>query len=130
MIFEKIEDGIGVESTNSFDNLVSFFNSIEVPAQRLGIFRVKITDASNRRYDFHCLKLNMSYNYNLFGFGLNHYGWISTLPKQKYRQSKYHDEEDVSINIDRKDFLRMEKVIGRNEAYIFINKLTVIIVTW
>jgi hypothetical protein len=90
----------------NFDELKTFVGLIPAPDQRMGIFRVQINN-KGRRYDFHSLKENASSNENVFGFGLNHYGWMN-LPKQQFKQSKFHDEEDVSIHINKSEFVNAD----------------------
>jgi len=97
----------------TFDQFKEIMNSIEVPAQRIGIFRIKINN-NNKRYYFTGLKINASYNDNMFGFGLNHYGWLG-LPKQSFKRSQFHDEEDVSIEVSRDIFQYAYKTEGFNE---------------
>lgn len=97
----------------TFDEYKELISSIEVPAQRLGIFRVKINNF-NKRYYFECLKESASNNPDSTGLSLNHYGWLN-LPKQRYFRSKFHDEEDVAISIDRHEFQYAYKVERFNE---------------
>ncbi len=72
------------------------------PAQRTGIFNVEIKNGA-RKYNFSSLKVNGGYNPDLLGFGLNHYGWMN-LPMPKTKKSKFHDSEDVSIDLWRNEF--------------------------
>jgi len=92
----------------NFDEFKNLIESIEVPAQRLGIFKVEINN-KGKKYDFRSLKTNVSYNDDLFGFGLNHYGWLQ-LPMPQYKRSQFHDCEDVSIDIWRKDFIEATEI--------------------
>jgi|ERR1035437_7759142 hypothetical protein len=87
----------------NFEKFKNIIRSVDVPAQRLGIFNVKINNRG-KKYDFHCLKESITNNEDNFGFSLNHYGW-EILPKQKYKKSKFHDEEDVCIDICKDEFI-------------------------
>lgn len=98
----------------TFDEYVSLIDTIPQPAQRLGIFNIKINN-NNKRYEFHSLKVNFASRKDLTGFGLNHYGWYKHLPKQSFKRSKFHDEEDVDIDIWRNEFMYAYKVANRNE---------------
>jgi len=86
-----------------FDEFRLLIENIEAPKERLGIFRVEISN-KGREYDFHCLHPTEGYNKDLFGFCLNHYGWLN-LPMPAYAKSQFHDCEDVDIDIWRKDFI-------------------------
>lgn len=97
----------------SFDEFKAFIHSIEAPAQRLGIFRLQIKNRG-KEYDFDRLKETATFNEDNCGFSLNHYGWMN-LPKQNYKRSKFHDEEDVCIDIDRAEFVKANKVPDNNE---------------
>lgn len=76
----------------TYDELKNDIDNIEVPAQRLGIFNVEIFNRG-KYYFFKTLKQNVGDD---IGFGLNHYGF--GLSRQKYKRSKFHDEEDVCID--------------------------------
>lgn len=102
----------------TFDQFKDLMNGIDAPAQRLGIFNVKINNW-HKRYYFTNLKINALNNPDLCGFGLNHYGWLG-LPKQDYKQSKFHDEEDVSIYINRNEFEYAVKTENFNEVNIMM----------
>lgn len=91
-------------------------DAIPVTAQRLGIFRVKLVNCG-KRYYWESLKVSASYNPDSYGFSLNHYGWLN-LPKQPFKRSQFHDEEDVSIDIDRDKFLWASKTEDRNEIHL------------
>jgi hypothetical protein len=97
----------------SFDEFKAFIHSIEAPAQRLGIFRLQIKNRG-KLYDFDRLKETATFNEDNCGFSLNHYGWMN-FPKQNCKRSKFHDEEDVSIDIDRSEFVKANKVPDNNE---------------
>lgn len=100
----------------SFDEFKSFIKTIEVPAQRLGIFRLKIKNKKNK-YDFHCLKESYSNDENSTGFSLNHYGWLN-LPMPKTKHSQFHDEEDVGVDITRDKFIKAIKKDNENKILI------------
>lgn len=106
------------------DGVKEFLSKIEVPYGRTGIFDVKINNRG-KKYHFEKLKETFSIG-DFFGFSLNHYGWRG-LKKQKYKRSKFHDEEDVEIHVDREEF---------KAAYVYDNFLLVItktfkmVVTW
>lgn len=104
----------------TFDQLRELIDTIPQPTQRLGIFKVKINNY-NKRYEFHSLKVSASYNPDVQGFSLNHYGWLG-LPKQKYHRSKFHDEEDVAIHLERSEFEYAYKVENFNEISIITKK--------
>lgn len=87
----------------NFDEFVTMVNGIDAPNQRLGIFNVKINNC-HKRYEFHKLKVTASNNPNITGFSLNHYGWFAELPKQNFKKSRFHDDEDVCIHIERSEF--------------------------
>lgn len=80
-------------------------DKIDAPAQRLGIFDVKINNRG-KKYHFKSLKQNSG---GVIGFGLNHYGWLN-LPMPKYKRSRFHDEEDVSVDIYENEFISCTKV--------------------
>jgi hypothetical protein len=109
----------------TFDEFVKEVDSIPVPAQRLGIFRVQLNNRG-KVYDFHNLKQTMSGNKDVTGFSLNHYGWLS-LPKPKYKSSKVHDSEDVSIDISRDEFISAEK---ENNSIQLETKTFKALITW
>jgi len=88
----------------NYDELKKEIGKIKVPAQSLGIFNVEINN-KGKKYSFEKLKENYGGN---VGFGINHYGWKG-LKKQNYKRSQFHDEEDVSINIDEDKFISCEK---------------------
>lgn len=111
----------------SFDEFKAFIHSIEAPTQRLGIFRVQIKNRG-KEYDFDRLKETATFNEDNCGFSLNHYGWLN-LPKQNYKRSKFHDEEDVSIDIDRTEFVKANKVPDNNEIILEM-KSWYAIVSW
>ena len=98
----------------TFDEFVQLIATIPQPNQRLGIFNIKINNCQ-KRYEFHSLKVNYSNNPDVTGFGLNHYGWFAALPKQSFKRSRFHDEEDVSIGINRDEFEYAYKVENFNE---------------
>lgn len=87
----------------NFDELVDFIKSIESPTQRLGIFNVSINN-KGKKYEFINLKPTHTNNKDFCGFSLNHYGWLN-LPMPKYKKSKFHDEEDVSVWFERVEFI-------------------------
>lgn len=97
----------------TFDEYKELISSIEAPKQRIRIFKVKINNF-NKRYYFEGLKINANGNPDIAGLGLNHYGWLN-LPGQRYIQSKFHDEEDVCIDIWRHEFQYAYKVERFNE---------------
>ena len=111
----------------SFDEFKTFISTIEVPAQRMGIFRLQIKNRG-KEYDFDRLKETASNNDDSCGFSLNHYRWLN-LPKQRYKQSKFHDEEDVSVDIDRVEFVKANKVPDNNEIILEMKKWYAI-VSW
>ncbi len=98
-----------------FDEFKELIQKIDAPAQRLGIFRLQINN-KGKKYDFHSLKENSGSD-NLTGFGLNHYGWLN-LPMPQYKKSKFHDSEDVSVNISREEFIEASVKPGLNEIQI------------
>lgn len=106
------------------DGVKELLSKIEVPYGRTGIFDVKINN-HGKKYHFEELKETFS-GVDSFGFSLNHYGWMG-LKKQKYKRSKFHNEEDVAIHVDREEF---------KSAYVYDNFLLVItktfkmVVTW
>ena len=85
----------------NFDELVSYFDNIDYPAGRLGPFDAYISNMG-RHYEFHNLKLNAGFNEDLMGFGLNHYSF--SFQPLEIKSSRFHDSEDVCIDIQRKDF--------------------------
>mgnify|MGYP001554622989 CR=1 FL=1 len=97
----------------TFDEFKDIVDAIDTPAQRLGIFRVKLANCG-KRYYWESLKVSTSYNSDIYGFSLNHYGWMN-LPKQQFLRSQFHDEEDVCIDIERDKFLYAIKTDGFNE---------------
>lgn len=97
----------------TFDEYRLLIESIPAPAQRIGIFSVKINNF-NKRYYFEGLKTSAHSTENRCGLSLNHYGWLG-LPKQRYNQSKFHDEEDVAIEILKDEFKYAYKVKNFNE---------------
>lgn len=100
----------------TFDEFKDMVDAIPAPAQRLGIFRIKLVNCG-KRYYWTNLKVSASYNPDSYGFSLNHYGWLG-LPKQKFYRSQFHDEEDVSISIDRDIFLYAQKTENFNEIHL------------
>lgn len=88
----------------TYKELKNEIDKIEVPEQRLGIFDVEINN-KGKKYFFRSLKQNAGSN---VGFGLNHYGWLG-LPMPKYKKSKFHDSEDVSINFEENEFISCQK---------------------
>jgi hypothetical protein len=88
----------------TYNELKAEIDKIEQPAQRLGIFNVEINN-KGKHYYFMCLKQSAGSD---IGFSLNHYGWMG-LPKQNYKRSKFHDEEDVCVYIPENEFIESEK---------------------
>ena len=109
-------NGLSMGGVLTFDEFKAFIKTVEVPAQRLGIFRLEIKNKRNK-YDFHCLKESENYNEDAAGFSLNHYGWLN-LPMPKSKRSQFHDEEDVSINIYRDKFIKAIKKVDENKILI------------
>jgi hypothetical protein len=97
----------------SFFEVKELIGNIPVEAGRTGIFDVKINNRG-KKYHFEKLKENFTTE-NFFGFGLNHYGWLG-LKKQDFKQSKFHDNEDVSIDVNHRDFI---------SAFVFENNLSI-----
>jgi hypothetical protein len=89
----------------NFNEFRTFISEIEVPTQRMGIFNVTI-DYDGKKYHFYRLKENYSDNDDLFGFGLNHHH--TNCSEQPTKSSIFHDDEDVCIDIRRKDFISAE----------------------
>jgi hypothetical protein len=106
----------------TYDELKQEIDKIEVPKQRLGIFNVSINN-KGKKYYFEKLKQNFGAS---VGFGLNHYGWTN-LAKQAYKHSKFHDSEDVCIDIDESEFISCEK--NENE-FIIKTKNFDAVVSW
>ncbi len=86
----------------TYDELNAEIDKIPQYDQRLGIFKVNINNRG-RRYYFENLKKNYG---SIIGFGLNHY-YDRTV--QKYKSSKFHDEEDVCIYIHSTEFMSCEQ---------------------
>jgi hypothetical protein len=74
---------------------------------RFGCFYVAI-DNNSHFYFFEKLKMSQTMNNDICGLSLNHYGW-QPLAKQQYKRSKFHDEEDVSIDFERAEFIDAER---------------------
>jgi hypothetical protein len=89
-----------------FNEFKSFIKSIDVPAQRMGIFNLTINH-DGKTYYFNSLKENYSGNDDLFGFGLNHH--YTNCAEQPTESSIFHDSEDISIGIWREEFISAEK---------------------
>lgn len=106
----------------SFDQFKEVIQAVDAPAQRLGIFNVAINNYG-KKYDFMHLKESVSFNKDRFGFSLNH-----SYQPQKYKQSKFHDWEDISVGISREEFITANEI---NDTTIEIKTKTFkAIVTW
>ena len=90
----------------NFNEFKSFIKSIDVPAQRMGIFNLKINH-NGYDYNFHSLKENYSGNDDLCGFGLNHH--FENCSEQPTKSSIFHDTEDIDVCVWREDFISAEK---------------------
>ncbi len=92
----------------SYDDLERTMFTIDVPENsRTGIFNVEINNMG-KKYYFEKLKQTAPMK-SFLGFSLNHYGWLG-LQKQRYKRSKFHDEEDVSIQISKDEFINCIKL--------------------
>lgn len=92
-----------MEKTLSFDELKEYLDEIPQPNSRVGIFDLTINNRG-RKYSFERLKTNFSLNEDLLGFGLNHYGWLHLI-MPSIKKSKFHDDEDVCVDIWRREFI-------------------------
>jgi hypothetical protein len=106
----------------SYQELKNEIDKIEVPAQRLGIFDVEVNN-KGKKYFFKSLKQNAG---NCIGFGLNHYGWLG-LPMPKYKQSKFHNSEDVCISFEENEFISCQM---ENKKFIIKTKTFDAVVRW
>lgn len=106
----------------SFDEFRHLIDNINYPAQRVGIIRIKINN-NNKRYYFEGLKLTGSFNDDLTGFSLNHYDSLA-LPKQSFKQSKFHSYGNVCIDVWRHEFKYAIKVENRTELDIITKNWT------
>lgn len=111
--------------TMDFDTFKSFIKNTPAPASRLGIFNLFIKN-KRRTYYFEQLKESASFNNDLFGFSLNHYGWFSELPKPN-NNSQFYDGEDCSIDIWRNDFINAETLDGVREIKLTMKNWTAVI---
>lgn len=104
----------------TYDELSSEIDKIPQFNQRLGIFNVQINNRG-KKYYFESLKRNYG---DSIGFGLNHYYNLTT---QDYKRSKFHDEEDVCIYIERDEFIGCEQF---EDKFIIKTKTFTATVSW
>jgi hypothetical protein len=103
-LIKKIEQIKKSENTKlNFDEFKKAISEIEVPAQKTGIFNIFL-NYKGKKYFFAKLKENYTCNPDYCGFGLNNYGRLG-LPMPRYKKSKFHDSEYVSIPIKRSEFI-------------------------
>ena len=111
----------------AFYEFREYVESIPVPSQRLGSFNIDINN-KGRMYSFKSLKTSVSLNNDLFGFSLNHYQGLG-LPKQQYKTSVFHDNEDINVDIYECEFIEAYKMIYENKILLKTKRWSATI-TW